>query len=975
MFSAHTCLRCRQHFSRKLAPNRRGIGFVSLNRHVETSNESPLEDRNSPPAPKEDERDLDSAPTRSRQIIYRPKTSEFCHSLPRSTTDSALEDLFESNQRQKPPPRLPYLGTSFSPSAATLTHSGTPTNNVLYSRAAQIIGRLYRQLHHDKGPIQDVWRTWKRLFAMGINSDLQFLRHGVLNDRAGYLARKFIVLVARNKVQPEGRQAAPSLSEVIYRYEDIGILGDRWLSALWPLLAEILKLVHGQIVPRSKNEAFELMVEVLSIWSAFISRPSRLFPTTRDTVNEPMEISVPSDDDSSPLLNRQSRLVRTIVKACEDNPRSDKDPSSQPGLLRDAVEVCTVTHLCLKEVIVNKGLFPELPDHCRRVATLDGDFAEHHKITFGPRSNVSSFLRRENVAPHIINAVENVSEMRMRGSHVYENAPMPSKVTTGSTDTLKDTGHEHITSSIALLELREQKLAQSLDHITISLKGNVPTMAAEVRPLYQKPPIARRDNSDIHRAMTTMIIDLQRAVTQHDVARVAAIWQRFRDTLAKRDLESKSREQIYIAFLTSFWTLSRAQQAVHVWNDMLQAGITPNQKHWNAMLTGASKVRDSTSLEEIWKKMIAAGSEPDQASWTTYINGLILCGKWQRGLQVLDNLGKVWLQGQQDWQRASYRERELALHDRKPLPERPPPSDPNTATRPFLAVINAAISALIAIQRYDRCPALLEWALTHSLPLTTPIFNSLLRPAARASDNQTITYIFSMMRSHSCTPDTSTYRILLNGYLSNPHSSFPSLPPEAQESKITSVLNDMKTRGLVPDQRIYSTILYGLLSPKNPHPNAPLAKKILALMTAEGIPLNTYMYSILISHYFALSPPDTAAVDALWRKMRFPFPILDRAFYEKMVAGYASVRNVERMLYFLLRLPREGKAPGWRCVKVVVETLVECEEWGLLGEVVRDLRDGREGLRRWADEDVESEFEGEVWGIVEGVRGRIDLGD
>ncbi|KAL8965375.1 MAG: hypothetical protein Q9183_003884, partial [Haloplaca sp. 2 TL-2023] len=708
MFSAHTCLRCRQYVYRKLAPNRRGIGFVSLNRHVDTSNESPLEDRNSPPASKGDEHDGDSAPTRSLDITHRPKKSDFYPSLPQSLTDSALEDLFGSNQRQKPPPRLPYSGTSSRPSAATLSHSGTPQTlsqgetDVLHTQAAQIIGRLYRQLHHDKGPMQDVWRTWKRLFAMGINRDLQPSGQSRLNDRAGYLARRFIAVVARNRVQPAGRQAAPSLSEVIYKYKDAGILGDRWLSALWPLLAEILKLLHGQIVPRSEKDIFQLMVEVLDIWSALTTRPSRLPLRTRGTVKEPTGVSPVSGDDPSPPLNRQSRLARAIVKACEENPRDDRDPSLQPGLLRDAVEACTVTHLCLKEVVVKKGLLPELPDLCRRFAILDGDFAEHHKITFGPRSNVSSFLRRENVSPHIIDAVENVSEMRVRGHHVYQTAPMPSKATTESADTLEDTDHDYIASSIARLEFREQTLAQSLDHITNCLKGNVAAMAADVRTKHQNTPTVHRDNLEIHRATTTVIIDLQRAVTQHDVARVAAIWQKFRDTLSKRDLESRSREQIYMAFLTSFWTLSRAQQAVHVWNDMLQAGITPNQKHWNAMLTGASKVRDSTSLEEIWKNMVAAGSEADQASWTTYINGLILCGKWQRGLQVLDNLGEIWLQGQQEWQRTSHRERKLALHDQRPLPERPPPSDPNTATRPFLAVINAAISALIAIQRYDR---------------------------------------------------------------------------------------------------------------------------------------------------------------------------------------------------------------------------------------------------------------------------------
>ncbi|KAL8870076.1 MAG: hypothetical protein Q9174_003792, partial [Haloplaca sp. 1 TL-2023] len=619
MINAHTCIRCRQHLYQKLV-FRRGTGFVSLNRRAETSNESPLEDRNLTPAPKEDEGISDTAPPRSWRTKTLDNLQKSRQTKVQSTSDTTLEQLFGSNQRQKPPPRLPYSGTSPSPSAPHSPHAKTPKTlphgdkSALHAQVAKNLGRLHRRLHRNEGTIQDAWRTWERLLAMETNGELHFLHNGALSDRAEYLARKFIVLVARNRVRSEGRQPAPLLSEVIHKYMEVGILGDKWLSVLWPLLAQILKLVHRQIAPRSEFEAFELLVEVLRIWSALLSRPSPLLPRTQDTATESMAIFLPYDDDLSPPFNRQSRLAQAIVKACEGTSGNDKDPKLRPKMLGDAIEACTITHLCLKEVVVNKGLLSELPDHCRRIATLDEDFAEHHKISStGPESNVASFLRREEVLSHVIKAIENVSEMRIRGPHVYQTAPMPSKTTRESPDTLEDTKFEFIASSTALLELREQKLAKSLEQISASLEGNVSEAAAELSPAYQKPPVIRRDDPDIHRATTTMIIDLQRAITQHDVARVAGIWQKFCDTLAKRNLDPKTREQIYIAFLTSFWTLSRAQQAVHVWNHMLQAGITPNQKHWNAMLTGASRVRDATSLGEIWKNMLAAGSEPDQA--------------------------------------------------------------------------------------------------------------------------------------------------------------------------------------------------------------------------------------------------------------------------------------------------------------------------------------------------------------------------
>ncbi|KAI4098019.1 MAG: hypothetical protein L6R37_006714 [Teloschistes peruensis] len=550
---------------------------------------------------------------------------------------------------------------------------------------------------------------------------------------------------------------------------------------------------------------------------------------------------------------------------------------------------------------------------------------------------------------------------------IYTEALLPTKNKTRSLDRFED-GISDTDKIIAMLEKREKELAKWISDVRASLDGlEQYSTSALIENRASEPDCDMKtwNTSQIHRNVTTLILDLQRATDRHDVARVAAIWRRYHDgSLAKTHLEAKSREQIYISFLSSFVTLARPEQAVHVWNDMLEAGVIPNQRHWNLMLKGSAKARDPTSLEDIWRYMVNAGIEPDQPCWTTYIHGLITGGKWQRGVRVLHDLGS-------HWRRAHMNQRKHVESAVAKLGSLAMPKDKDPS-KPSLAPVMAAVSALTAIERHEQCLPLLQFATSHSLALTTDIFNILLRPAIRHGNIERIDHIFALMRQHNCSENETTYRILLNGHMSNKNSTFPLLCPREQQDSVFRILDSMTAQKIPIDQKTYSTILYGLLSPKNATYNDQAARAVLDHMAKQGIKPSTYIYSILVTHYFAIDPPNLPAVEALWQRIRAEKPILDREFYERMVEGYARVQSVERMLFFLRRIPHEGKAPGWRCLRVVLGALVEVGEWGLVGELVGDVRDTRQGLRRWADEKVDSKAEGEFWDVVEEVRYKVE---
>ncbi|KAL8699569.1 MAG: hypothetical protein Q9201_005936 [Fulgogasparrea decipioides] len=940
MLGSLVCVRCRRRLLQKVQQIR-SIGFVSLNQAISQPSETFPEDRKPQPAYKQDGRSPDVAPRRRNKLPKRPLALSPGSS---SGTDSVLENLFASNQRTKPlPPRLPYSKTPVAQSQIV----PEPTD----LRGPPIFEQLSAQFYKENASMQEVWKTCETLFARASKDEMTALCIGPMSRCASRLFKDLLLSVSRRNVEAGSEATLPRPHQVIGKYRDVGVMRDWWIYVLWPHLAAMVTLLYSSAGPGMKDNALEtdvksvrLMDEVLHVWSAFLERYGPRSPEPGDNQYETAANASPVRDELASFF-----------------------PRFRHNQLMDGVlEACKVTQQCYQKMTEDRSLAFEIaPDGQRFVQLLDQIFKDRRISTGQTRQN----LALEGVPDRIIDHFLNYSEGWRDKPIVYEQALLPSKFTSESRDPHVE-GVSGAGQTIAELNRQEKKLARSIKHIASSLEivqTNILIKAGEIRsPKLERQTIEWNSPGE-HRAVTTIIMDLERAVEHYDVARVAAIWQRFQDSsLAKADLEPKSREQVYVSFLSSFFALSRPEQAVHVWNDMLQANITPNQRHWNSMLTGSSKARDVTSLQEIWSNMLTAGIEPDQRSWTTYINGLILCGKWQRGLQVLHDLGSRWKQASAN-QGTNARQ--------QPMQDSSNSSTDKDASKPFLAPIKAAISALTTIERHEQCLPLLSWAAAHSLPLETDIFNTLLRPAVRRGDTEKVNHLFALMCAHHLPANETTYRILLNGHMSNTNSTFSSLPPQEQQDTILCILDDMDAKGIAVDGKMYSTILYGLLSPKNATYNDQAARAVLDHMSQRGQKPSTYIYSILVTYYFSLSPPNLPAVEALWRRMKTERPILDREFYERMIEGYARVREVERMLYFLRRIPHEGKAPGWRCIKVVLETLIECGEWGLCRELVGDVRDRKNGLRRWADDKLDSRAEGEFWEMVEGVRDWIQEGE
>lgn len=417
--------------------------------------------------------------------------------------------------------------------------------------------------------------------------------------------------------------------------------------------------------------------------------------------------------------------------------------------------------------------------------------------------------------------------------------------------------------------------------------------------------------------------DLARAVQRSDTGLASKLWQRFYDNSIYDGIMEISQDQILSQFLTAFFSLRRPEQAVNVWNAMVRWDLTPKQKHWQAMIVGSTKAKDLTSVQQIWSNMKAAGFEPDTKSWTAWIHGLIKCGEWQIGLAALEELGSLW----------------------RRAPEKAETDATGTSQLlPTIEPVNGAITALLATGKADLVPKVFRWAKSQNLTMNTSTFNIMLRPAIRKDRIDEVYDLLSEMQAHNCQPDIVTFTIILNGLLSNPTSSFHTQTPEAQQSTVLSLLSTLQNNGLTATAHTYSTVLDGLLSPQTL--NLTAARAVLDHMAGNNLRPSPHIYTILISHYFDASPPNLAAIDSLLHRIRQEKGVLDPVFYDRMIEGYARMGEVEKMLQFVRRAPKEGKTPSWMALLAVLKELVRQQEWVFVKEFVADVSDQEEGLLR-----------------------------
>ena len=464
-------------------------------------------------------------------------------------------------------------------------------------------------------------------------------------------------------------------------------------------------------------------------------------------------------------------------------------------------------------------------------------------------------------------------------------------------------------------------------------------------------PVGKIESQSVRNSSLVKInAQLFKAKAKEDVEFLTNLWRQCQNLLTSPHIEPELHDELFSNFLTSFFSLGRQDEAVGVWNFIINRGIPPTLNHWHAMLRGCAKARDLTSLQEIWRQMLSAGVKPDSSTWASRIKGLMICGAWQAGIEALEFLGKE---------------------------QKTDPS--NKALKPSLDHIKAAISGLLPNrkpggfgrghdlhQRAEYIDRIKSFAESQNITYDIVTYNMLLRPAIRADDETKVQAIFKEMRSAGCEADIATFTIILNGLLSNPTSTFHIQSHADQQTAMFTFLADMEHGGVAANTRTYGTILDGLLDARTV--NLDAAKAVIKHMALRNVPLSPHIYTILITHFFALEPPDVAAVGSLLQRAKTEKTPLDPIFYDRLIENYARVGETEKMLMALRRMPESGMTPGWIALTACLQNLIQGQEWDSVRDLVRDVEDERGFFRngqpvRWMGKDA-------FWEVVAEMRER-----
>ena len=925
MNSQYVCLRCRLQIARRSSALGKA-SFVSLGTLV--NNEESGDSAARELTRKKDTKRMpvvssDSVPQRQRYL----KGTQYQH----TEVDRVLETLFVSNQRNTPPPLV---------SRYSQTRIGKPSDLTAFQDNPEVPFETLRQkLYTERAPLEEVWGLCLDLLGDGQKESIP--KEQVTNVRARWIENMFAdILLVASRSHPTG-PASSSLTtpaQIIRVYNTHGLMRYWWDQTLWGRLGSLMKLRYtsgGCLL----QEADGIIKEILEIWRLFFERHGcpAISPVRQDVIDglEP-NISasqlIPMQMHSEPKGWRGLPSTSDLVSTSANLPVEPVDrllyllprhPNNRQAIRTSAAAVMTVDCIqWLSELeqaersdLADAEPFVMFVKYLGRESKIQRQAATKCLLDEGlPREIIQKSLAGWGRVPKKASEGRRLQPVKQNNQEKDPNLP-------GIGDTL----------------LMAKKALNS-----DSPQEDIRTISAPRANALSEDSVWEKSK------VTSLSIDLHQAIDRSDTACATGLWQTFQNKLTVDNGNERVREELFAQFLSAFFALRRSEQAVGVWNHMVRLGHKPTAKHWHAMIVGCTKSKDLISMQQIWSNMLAAGIEPDMLLWTARINGLIICRKWQLGLQALEELGRVW---------------------KSEVTKPPEHRSKNDAASPSIIPIKAAVHGLISIGKPDIAQSVLDWTKAHNIPLDTPTFNILLRPAVRASNTAEVQTILSQMHAHSCSPDVATFTIIINGLLSNPSSSFQPQSVSDQHAAVSKIFADMEAAGLKANAYTYGTMLHGLLA-DFPLVKIPAARAVLDHMAANKVKPSPHVYTILITHYFSTSPPDLAAIDGIWRRIRLEQAVLDGVFYDRMIENYARVGEIDKMLYFLRRMPQEGKSPSWVALEAALRALVKAEEWDHVRELIRDVEDESEGLMRygtraWRGQEEFGELVGEVKGMSE----------
>ncbi|KAK5151350.1 hypothetical protein LTR04_006614, partial [Oleoguttula sp. CCFEE 6159] len=470
--------------------------------------------------------------------------------------------------------------------------------------------------------------------------------------------------------------------------------------------------------------------------------------------------------------------------------------------------------------------------------------------------------------------------------------------------------------------------------------------------------------TDLQQLEEVITIRLTKATEQQDRILTKQLWTEAPQVFTQQGFTQKQAtlpSKMYNLFITAFMACRQPEQAIDVWNAMIRSGVQPTVATWTAMMKGCQYTGDTKAVESIWQRMRASGIQPDDHAWTTRVYVLIRCGRWRDGVRSLGDMGREWTEAamrSQNKDCSTSNPEKIGKDALKQKVDLNSLGDVEGVVKPGTSVLNAAITALSRKEyaKQNVTANVLSWAEGFAIKPDATTFNTMIRLALRDDDTRGAMKLLRRMEDTGVLPDAATFTILMDSLFQT--SIFGESSASVQQETTIAFLKELEDNGLSMSPHVYTTLIDRLIKSFN---NLSAARAVLAHMAARHLKPSPYIYTILIRHYFDQSPPDFAALEAMWNEIRQIRAVTDSMLFDRMIQGYAHFGETSRMMTFLTQMSKEHKSPGWRTLIAVVEVLTDTGDVARARQIVEDVRAG-EGLLQ--DGVRGRDGKGEFWALV-----------
>jgi pentatricopeptide repeat protein len=456
---------------------------------------------------------------------------------------------------------------------------------------------------------------------------------------------------------------------------------------------------------------------------------------------------------------------------------------------------------------------------------------------------------------------------------------------------------------------------------------------------------------DVHRHVLDWVKRLGRAMDHTNLLQAEACWKEVGEYSAKQAGASSLPLFLYEHFMLAFLAMRQPRLAMETWNTVIESGLEPTAKTWTVLMRGCSRGNDADALETFWARMRKQGVQPDQHAWSVRLFSLVKAKRISIAFSALKMMGQEWIAAVRKQQKVSLQQASGKPYGIAQLPEIDLAqwnSDIGDVPRPTIAVVNSVISAL-ANKDDQQIPRVLAWAREFAIDFDLTTYNALLNVAMRHDKTAEAFSILKHMQDRAIEPNSTTFTVVLAALFQS--DFFTKLSQPEQTTQLFALIHNIEAscKTVKLDAKGYALAIDRMLKLHN---NPAAARALLDHMSERRLEPTTHIYTILMTSYFEADPPDFAAAEALWARLRSYNSgygaALDTIFYDRMVEAYAKNHRhvgIAPMLKFLERMSHEGKRPGWQVLELVARALVDQDEWGRLHGLIDDIRESK-GLVR-----------------------------